>query len=123
MKIKNIETKLRALFAEYWECKEVSDALAIRMNEIKTELHTLATKNNLYKGKTATFETNKLQISTTKKLGFGENFDKQKFMKKYSLYSQLVIDEKKLKEDIENGIFKSKEIEILEHEYLNIRKS
>jgi len=106
-KTKKPETKnanpLEALWLAYWQAKEQARDLKAKIDELETKILEECHKQNLFKGQTAAYGTNKVSFVMRPSLVVPKNFDFAGFVEEFPQLCKTSLDSSKIARLLSNG--------------------
>jgi hypothetical protein len=104
-KTKKTETKnpLDTLWAAYWQAKEQARALQAEISELEGKIIEECYKQDLFKGQTATYGTNKVSFVMRPNLIVPNNFDFASFVEEFPQLCKTSLDAPKIARLLSDG--------------------
>ena len=99
---------LDAIWASYWEKKEVADALDAEIAALKAEIIAACQDQELFKGQTATCGLNKVSVSELPRLILPKNFDVARFAAEFPQLMETKINSSKISKLLEDADARTK---------------
>jgi hypothetical protein len=105
LKTKKTKTKnpLDTLWAAYWQAKEQAKALQTEISELESKILEECHKQNLFKGQTATYGTNKVSFTMRPSLVVPKNFDFASFVEDFPQLCKTSLDSSKITRLLSGG--------------------